>query len=197
MKVCWFGGNFWLIWSVTLTGWLKTGWSALFPDAVTRIFGAGLTVFAANLLKRGKNHCPKSSFSAPLPFCGHTRYRRTYRNDNFSSIVLHFHCAQVRAALDPSPHSPDTVSSQSASTHPAADVPLRSQTTSPTLAPSQAPALPLTIVSSAARPPTLQTDTTISPFASISASNAGMDAENRAAGPGSPHTSCISPAVFQ
>ena len=201
MKLCWFGADFTLNWPVTLTGRLKqaskTGRSASFPGAATKISGAVSTAVAANQLNRGKNRYPKSSFSVQLPFCGHTVSRRTCRNGNFSSIAPPYYFAQVRAALDPSPHSPDKGSSQNASTYPAADTPLRSQTTLPTLAPSPAPALPTAFVPSAARSLILQTDTTRSPFASISAGNAGTDAENRAARPGSPHTSCISPAVFQ
>ena len=176
---------------------VKSGWSASFPGAATKKFGAVSTAFAANPLKRGKSGCPKSSFSARLPFFGHTISRHIDKNDNCSLTAGHFHYAQVRAALDPTPHSLGRGSSQSASTHPAADGPLRSQMTSPTPAPSMAPALPTAFGPSAALSLIPQTDTTKSPFASISAGNVGMGAENRAAGPGSPHIPCISPAVFQ
>ena len=201
MKLCWFGADFTLNWPVTLTGRLKqaskTGRSASFPGAATKISGAVSTAVAANQLNRGKNRYPKSSFSVQLPFCGHPVSRRTCRNDNFSSTLLHYYFAPVRAALDPSPHSPGRGSSQSVLIHPAADTPLRSQMISPIPALSPAPVLPVAFVPSTARSPTRQTDTTRSSVASISAGNAGMDAENRAAGPASPHTCCISPAVFQ
>ncbi len=128
----------------------KTGWSVSFQDAATRKFGRVLTAFAANQLKREKSGCPKSSFSVLLPFFGHTVSRHIDKNDNFSSTLPHYYFAPVRAALDPIVHSPGRVSSQSASIHPAADVPLRNQTTSPTLALSMTPALPTAFVPSAA-----------------------------------------------